>query len=624
MWVLKKIAYFAFIIALCFHQIVYSCEIVLKGFDVLSSLLLLCDKNNPDYSYLYAMNIKKISIRSLLLLLILFTIYLAISIVLTRRTIIYGSIKGNNVPITDARSAEFEHAVVTGASGEKAQEVALNLIENGGNAMDAALAMSMAQIVQSGGSGMSFAGRMVLLYYDKKSDSVYCMNASFNSPLNGISNSNGNGKYVPIPGFFKGVESAHNRFGSLPFNRLIQPSIDLASSGIVVSHILSQNLQLRKELFEKHPESFNNFQTASGKWPKEGDTLVQHELASTLIKIRDEGIDYFYKGSWTQKVIEKVNSIGGDLCDEDFESYEAIWCNPIHTLHNGFDVYALGYPSFGGYHLLEALNIIECAGLKDSIHYSKSPESLYWMSQIFKAGNFTRGNGQLAQNLQPPNLEKRINKGNNQKVWEFILKNKGYRTVMKSYPEMPHTDGAIVIDSNGNMAAILHSMNTYAFGETGLIIDGISISDAMHHQVDIVKAIKPGVRIPDPGTPLMIIKNGKPFGCFSSIGAGMQTRMISVISNILDFRMSLEEALNQPAIGALVHFNGEHFMWGEYQTIHSGNVSNEFITELNMLGLNLIRHEGYSGFVSGAIIDSITQYRIGVTTNQLNGVVLGN
>ena len=147
------------------------------------------------------------------------------------------------------------------------------------------------------------------------------------------------------------------------------------------------------------------------------------------------------------------------------------------------------------------------------------------------------------------------------------------------------------------MAAILHSMKTYAFGETGLIIDGISIPDAMHHQLDIVKAIKSGVRIPDPGTPLISIKNGKPFGCFSSIGAGMQTRMISVISSILDFRMSLEEALNQPAKFALLHFNGEHFMWGDYQTIHSGNVSNEFITELNMLVLNLIRHEGYSGFV---------------------------
>lgn len=536
------------------------------------------------------------------------------------------------IPERDSLAAKSEAAMVVGTTGRQAQDMGLAALKRGGNAVDAALTTAFGQVVLSGGSWVSFAGVLNMVIYDAEKGEVACLNAAFNT-VKGETDYQGvpgprpnalelkpdaighhNGRTVPVPGFMRGAEAAHKRFGALPWKALLAPAIKLAEEGFEIDAGLAGQLSFRRGVLSRFPKTKAHFVTEQGRFLKQGDRFRQPALARTLRRVAEGGAAEMYTGAWAKAMVAAVQGIGGRLTLEDMAAYEARWVEPVTTRHAGFSVYAPGLPGYGGVDTIEALNLFEAAGLAKKPHYAASAESFYWLSQILRAGSASRADP------SPSALRGRLGKGHALALWATMRKRGGWEA--RAAPKSRHSDGVVVIDAAGNMAAAVHSINTVCFGETGLVIDGVSISDALNHQLDVARQTKPGGRLPDPTSPLVILKDGRPFGAFAGIGAGLHQRMLSVLVSVLDFHMSPGEALAQPALGFSINLPGIMKGRGE-QTLSAGRLPPAMIKTLKARGLRVVSKLSFAGYVAGAIIDAETGERRGGTSGYLGGRPVG-
>jgi gamma-glutamyltranspeptidase/glutathione hydrolase len=266
--------------------------------------------------------------------------------------------------------------------------IGLEALQQGGSAADAALATSLAQIALDAGAPTSYAGILTMVYYDAAGKKVYSLNACYNTvleerePLTIPGGGKPSGRTALVPGFFAGVQAAHDRFGKLPFASLFDPAIYLAEKGFVVDPVLSAWINMRKDVLSRLPETKRVFAKQDGEFYKAGDHFKQPQLAETLRKIAAQGTDYIYQGEWAKKFVAAVQSEGGKMTLADLKAYRPIWSEPLQTSYRGYQVYSLGRPSLGGVNTIEALNLLEAAELKQYGHYTTSPEALYEFIQI--------------------------------------------------------------------------------------------------------------------------------------------------------------------------------------------------------------------------------------------------
>jgi gamma-glutamyltranspeptidase/glutathione hydrolase len=579
---------------------------------------------------------------------ILFVAFLAalaaiVAAVALRSLILTGGLNKSERPEMDGVGGSAPSTMVVGTTGGAAQEIGADILRQGGSAVDAAMATAMAQITLAGGSWVSFAGINTLVYYEAKTGKVYNMNAAFNT-VQGESDykdvpsinvmalvsrdpekdGHYNGRTVLVPGFMRGVEAAHNRFGKLALADIFEPVIQLAETGFEVNEGLGGIFSYRKKILSKFPETKQHFIKPDGTFYEKGDVFKQPALAKTLREVVANGADYMYTGPWAQKFVAAVRGIGGRITMDDMANYKAEWVEPLQTTHNGYEIYAHGLPGYGGVNLLEAMNLIEAAELTTKLHYSKSPDSFFWLSHITRAANASRNfSGGNAVDNKENVLQSRIKKSHATNLWQRIRKQGGYQQATVDIAPK-HSDGVVVVDAEGNMAAMLHTINAISYGETGLVIDGISVPDALTNQLDVARETTPGERLPDPGAPAVVLKDGKPFAAFSTIGAGLHPRLVSVMHNVLDFGMTPAEALDQPALGFTLNFPGfKGRLWGSYQTVTSGEFPPEFEGMVSDLGLDIVYNRSYSGYVVGVQIDSVTGERHGGTIMQFGGRPVG-
>src|SRR5215510_12141290 len=401
--------------------------------------------------------------------------------------------------------------------------VGLEALRQGGSAADAALATSLAQIALDAGAVTSYAGILTMVYYDAASKKVYSLNAGYNTvleekdPLSIPGSGKPSGRTALVPGFFAGVQAAHDRFGKLPFASLFDPAIYLAEKGFVVDPVLSAWINMRKDVLSRLPETKRVFAKQDGEFYKAGDHFKQPQLAETLRKIAAQGTDYIYQGEWAKKFVAAVQSEGGKMTLADLKAYRPIWSEPQQTSYRGYQVYSLGRPSLGGVNTIEALNLLEAADLKQYGHYTTSPEALYEFIQICRV-NY------ILSYLPPPTLkmflpdldaapESRVKKESARLLWRKMHEPAWEKMVSTIWPKdkaSNHSAGVVAVDEQGNMAAVLHTVNAVVWGTTGIFVDGISIPDSASFQQSQIARIKPGDRLPEGTNPVIVLKNDKP------------------------------------------------------------------------------------------------------------------
>jgi gamma-glutamyltranspeptidase/glutathione hydrolase len=536
--------------------------------------------------------------------------------------------------------AEGSNGVVTGTTSASAQRAGLEALIQGGSAVDAVLTTSLAQIALAMGSWVSYGGIFTMVYYDAETGTFHNLNGGYNTILGeddpmsipGAATLDEDGKQQPsgrtalVPGYMAAVQAAHDRFGKLPFEAVFGQALHYAEQGFELNAFHERIIEFRKPVLSRLPETKAVFTREDGSWYTEGDLFKQPELAKTLRAVAEEGAAYMYTGPWAERMVAAVNADGGKMTMEDMESYEATWTEPLEISYGGHVIYAHGLPAQGGAHLAEVLNIAALAGIAEMGHYSESPEAFFWLSQmtnLFGLSFLPEASVSMILGGGDASLAARATVEHAERVWEKMSTGTMPMAKMPATKDPKHSDAVVAIDRWGNIAAVVHTINTSAWGGTGIFVDGVSIPDSASFQQLLISQVGPGKRLPDPTEPLIIAKDGAPVAAMSSIGAGLHQKTIASLMNLIDFGMDIKGAIDEPC-WHLPEFNAAGL--GAQQII-AGEFCEHLIDGVRELGLDLkVLEQGLEsraprGYVIGASIDE-EGVRRAVSTDLFNGRAL--
>jgi gamma-glutamyltranspeptidase/glutathione hydrolase len=542
--------------------------------------------------------------------------------------------------------AEGARGAVVGTSGSFAVRAGLEALKQGGSAADAAMAASMAQIVLMEGSAISFAGIMTMVYYDAATGKVYSMNAGYDTvreetePLTIPTMGGHSGRTALVPGFLAGVQAAHDRFGKLPFASLFDPSVYIAEKGILLNRSSAGRISSQKAVLSRLPETKAVFTKENGEFYSAGDLFKQPRLAGTLRRVAEGGADHIYKGEWARHFVDAVRSEGGKVTMQDMANYKVIWSDPLQTSYRDYNIATLGLPSDGGVNTVEAFNLLEAADLKKMGHYTESAEALYWFMQIAHFALYAGPRQGLTDDGVEDYLpgvslsaRSRLTKENARLLWQRMHE-PGWASFLKTMvsPEQDpkHSAGVVAVDEKGNVAAVVHSINTVGWGSTGIFVDGISIPDSACFQQQVIKKVGPGVRLPDPTNPLIVLKNGKPVLASSSIGSGLHMCTLQNIVNILDFGMEPKKSVDTPnfmgPFAGITQNTSRKFNMG-LETVWAGDFPDSVVAGVRAKGQEVeIFRKGNPGpapgYWIGIKLGSGTRRLLGAATPLLNGQAL--
>nr|MDP9102075.1 gamma-glutamyltransferase [Actinomycetota bacterium] len=445
------------------------------------------------------------------------------------------------------------HGVVVGSTGPFAQYVGRRVLQAGGNAIDAAVATSCAQITLAVGSWVSFAGIFTLMHFDGSSREVTALCAPFRTfageadPMSIPKAPTASGRTALVPGFFAGAFAAHERLGSLPWAELLAPAIWLAEQGFPVDAFLARTMRQRREVLTRTAEGRAIFTPDGADLPTAGETFRQPALAVTLRQVAEQGPSYLYTGEWAQRFCQVVQREGGRVTPADLASYAAVWGPPTRGEFRGCDVYGGNAPGWGGAALIEALHMIDASGVGDP---KASPEALRWYVDIARQT-------QLHSTL-PAQL--RTDRDFAARVVQAMRAAGGPVSPGQLF-STTHSDFVVVGDVHGSAAAVCHSTNTVFWGSTGMFVDGISIPDAASFQQALLAQVAPGDLLPTPPDPNLVLRDGQLVLASSSIGAGLHEVTVQCVAAVLS-GASVQEAADAPLFHGPDYLTGDSIMSG--------------------------------------------------------------
>lgn len=458
-------------------------------------------------------------------------------------------------------------AVSTALNGFAAR-VGEEALRQGGSAVDAVLSAALAQIVLGGGAVISFFGILALMHHDAESGETTSLNAGWNTVrreddvmsipgkinpagdgiVNMIGDSEPSGRTALVGGFMRGLESAHRRFGKLPFAKLFEAAIELAEEGFTVSSVLARYIDVRKHDLARLPETRAIFYKDDGTPYAKGDHFRQAALAETLRRIASEGADYMYTGAWAARCVEAVQRDGGKMELDDLAAYQPIWSDPVTMKKGAYTLALLGEPCEGSVNLVESLNLADVAGVRQAGHWSASPDSLIRIAKCCAAMGGMRYDSVEEQQAAFPGIDMsrsaRLTRDHAADLWSRLEEAAPIRLI----PRGTHSDVVVAIDAEGNMASLCHSINCLIWGKTAINVDGISIGDPASYMQSMVAAIEPGQQLPNPIEVGLLLKNGLPSIAWSSMGVGLHYQTTQSLINVMDFGMSVEEATDAPRL----------------------------------------------------------------------------
>ena len=486
-----------------------------------------------------------------------------------------------------------QQGIVATTSGPLAVQAGIHALRQGGTAMDAALTVALTQVVLHAGGATSFAGQLGVFYFDAANKNVEALNASYatvlaeDDPLTIPVYGNPSGRAVLTPGFMAGVEEAHSRYGTLPYARLFDSAIYFANEGFLVSAGFRALLESRKQVITRLPSGRAIFLNQDGELPAVGSTFRQPAVAGFLSKVADQGADYMYKGPWAEKFVTAVRKHDGKISKQDLSDYQPDWNEPLHARINGHEVY-------GGGGLLEVLRLAEIAGMGKAKHYSQNADSLYEMIKISRVGQVL-GPNIVGDSLSPDIINKalpdirlepslrytdenaaKIYKAMSTPAWAKLEQQAEVVAIeqaatvakliagfgeRKKEDETPakleidenarpdHTAGIVVVDLEGNMAALVHSVTSAIWGELGLFVDGVSVVDPGAFSQFNINRLGPGQKMmveAGPGCPAIALKDGAAVAGCGVVGASYDTFAHQGLVNLLLYELPHQDAAFQP------------------------------------------------------------------------------
>jgi gamma-glutamyltranspeptidase/glutathione hydrolase len=466
-----------------------------------------------------------------------------------------------------------KNGMVVSAS-ELASQVGIDILKKGGNAVDAAVAVGFTLAVTYPAAGnLGGGGFMVIHLKDGKNTTIdYREKAPITAKENLYLDSLGN--YDPnlsqfgvtsvgVPGSVAGLIYALEKYGSLSLEDVIQPAIDLAENGFNLEYQLAKSLENENNYFVKYASSKKIF-TKNGSPLKEGEKLLQSDLANTLKQISDNGVKGFYEGKIAQLIVSQIKSNGGYITLKDLQSYNATERVPIQTNYRGYDVVTMGPPSAGGITLLQLLNILENHNFEVKEWGSSKYIHLLVeaMKYVFADRSIHIGDPDFYNVPEKWLISKTYAKEIFNKIGETATPSENIFPGNPPQKESEETTHYSVIDRYGNAVSTTTTLNS-SYGSKIVVegagfllnneMDDFSSKPGIPNQFGLIGSeankIESGKRMLSSMTPTIIIKKGKPFMIVGSPGGStIPTVILQIILNVLEFKMDISQAINMPRI----------------------------------------------------------------------------
>jgi gamma-glutamyltranspeptidase/glutathione hydrolase len=484
---------------------------------------------------------------------------------------IFGAITSEATSLHPVRG---KNGLVT-SSSRIASEVGVDILRQGGNAVDAAIATAFAMAVtwptagNIGGGGFMIYhgadGEATAFDFREKAPLAATKTMYLDEDGNVRDNANHDGILaVGVPGTVAGLELAHRRFGSLDWADLVQPAIDLARNGMPVSWHLHDSFRRQHDQWQMYPSSAKIFLKPDGSFYQPGDTWKQPDLADTLTRIRDNGSDGFYKGKTADLVHEFMAANGGIITREDLAKYEAKEREPIRGNYRGYEIVSMPPPSSGGVALVQMLNILEGFDLKEVGH--NSALYLHLLTEAMRRAYADRanylGDADFNEDMPLAMLTSKEHAASQRETIVLHAKSESDPARFAQLYESEETTHFSVADKDGNMVSLTYTLE-HGYGSK-IVVEGAGF--LLNNEMGDFNAqpgvtndrgtigtepnqIRPEQRMLSSMTPTVVARDGVPLlatgtpGGRTIINTTMQT-----ILNVIDHDMNVARAISAPRI----------------------------------------------------------------------------
>ncbi|UMB60671.1 gamma-glutamyltransferase [Lutibacter sp. A80] len=451
---------------------------------------------------------------------------------------------------------------------EEASKIGVAILKKGGNAFDAMVATELALAVSypvagniGGGGFLVYRlnnGKTGALDYREKAPLLASKDMYLDKNGDFIKNKSTLGAMaIGIPGTIAGIFEAHKKFGTLPIETLIQPAINLAKKGIIITKNQARGLNNNRTKFK----TANNYTIHLDTIWKTGDTLKFTELANTLERIKINGKDEFYKGKTAENIVNYIQELGGIISIKDFENYEAKWRTPITFNYKNFQITSMTLPSSGGICLAQILKSIEPFNLNEIKHNSTKyiqllteAERRAYADRAHYLGDPDFVSVAIDSLLDPDYINHRMESFS----WEKATKSSEISHGKLNGYESEETTHYSIVDKFGNAVAVTTTLNT-AYGSKVYVknggfflnneMDDFSAKPGTPNTYGLIgseaNSIAPEKRMLSSMTPTIVSENGKLKMVLGSPGGStIITSVLQNILNVTEFNMGMQEAVN--------------------------------------------------------------------------------
>ena len=506
-----------------------------------------------------------------------------------------------------------------------ASNIGLQVLKDGGNAFDAAVAVGYALAVvhpvagNIGGGGFAVihtaAGDNVALDFREMAPGKATRDMYLGKDGNVIPKSSTDGYLAAgVPGTVAGMSALLNKYGTKNLATLMQPAIKYAEDGFVVSERQAETFKEHAPRLSKFASSRKYFLKPDGSTYKEGETVIQKDLAKTLRMIAQQGPDAFYKGDIAELIAKDMAANGGLITTEDLAKYKPIWREPVKGTYRGYEILSMSPPSSGGTHILQILNVVEGYDLK-SLGFGSSA-TVHAMAEAMRYAYADR-----SEFMGDPDFLKVPVKGLISKEYAAEIRAKidpakatsssQVRPGTPGIHEGTNTTHYSIVDKFGNAVSITYTINDYygsaaAVNGAGFLLnnemDDFSIKPGVPNIYGLVggaaNAVEPYKRPLSSMSPTIVLKDGKIYMVVGSPGGSrIITTVLQVISNVIDHDMNIREAVDAPRI---------HMQWlPDELRIEKNGLAKDVIDSLTAMGYKVVVR-GSMGDVNAILVDPVS------------------
>lgn len=458
-----------------------------------------------------------------------------------------------------------------------ATEVALEVLKNGGNAVDAAVTAGFALAVTQPRSGNIGGGGFMLVAkgdgsepeaidYREKAPAG-ASETMFQDESGDVVRDRSRFTHLAagVPGTVAGLALALERHGTISLKQALAPAIKLARKGFIVPHRFTEGLEQARERLQRWPATRNTFYKEDGSAWQPGERFRQPELADTLQRIADDGVEGFYEGVTAELIADEMARHGGLITREDLKNYHPEIRTPVHGTYRGYDIYSMSPPSSGGTHIVQILNILEGFPMADYGH--NSADAIHHMAEAMKLAYADRSRYLGDTDYVDVPLKGLTSKGYAEELRENIDPDKA-RPASEINPgqpavwESPETTHFSVVDQWGNAVSNTYTIN-FSYG-SGITVEGAGF--LLNNEMDDFSAkpgvpnaygliggeankVEPGKRMLSSMSPTIIRKDDKNVLVTGSPGGSrIITTTLQVILNVIDHGMNIQTAVSAPRI----------------------------------------------------------------------------